>query len=220
MPNQPNGEAVRNHSTLVAGSDGTNGVPVLVDSTGRLVVGAGTAATSLGKAEDAPHTSGDVGVQALAVRNSNHAALTNTDLDYSPIAVNSKGDIVISGAGVGAVSTVTTTSQQIGGLDGNTYPMQVMQAPWSYLKCTADAQVKGSAGVLHTVTVSCNDAAPTAGSVIIYDSLTETGTEIFNHTFTTTPFVPFSLTFDAAFATGLYVGFTTTADVNVTVTYR
>jgi hypothetical protein len=84
----------------------------------------------------------------------------------------------------------------------------------------ADALVKTGAGKLHTLTFSCNDAAPTAGSVIVYDSLTETGTVIFNHTFTTTPFAPCSVVLDVAFATGLYIGFTTTADVNVTVSYR
>lgn len=84
----------------------------------------------------------------------------------------------------------------------------------------ADAQVKAGAGVVHTVTFTCNDAAPTAGSLIIYDSLTETGTQLLNHTFTTTPFAPCTVILDAAFGIGLYAGFTTTADVNVTITYR
>jgi hypothetical protein len=83
----------------------------------------------------------------------------------------------------------------------------------------ADGQVKGSAGVLHTVVISCNDAAPTAGSLIIYDSLTETGTQVFNHTFVTSPIAPLTLVFDAIMTTGIYVGFTTTNDINVTVTY-
>lgn len=91
---------------------------------------------------------------------------------------------------------------------------------YQFAKVTSDTAVKSGTGVLHTLTFSCNDAAPTAGSVIVYDNTAESGTEIFNHTFTTTPFAPFSVTLDAAFATGLYVGFTTTADVNVTVTYR
>ena len=134
--------------------------------------------------------------------------------------MNLRGATVIAGATTNAAGSGHATNVVLGAPDGNGYPLQVSPNPMLFLKLTADGQVKASAGILHTVTFSCNDAAPTAGSVIIYDSLTETGTEIFNHTFTTTPFVPFTLTFNAAFATGLYVGFTTTADVNVTVTYR
>lgn len=84
----------------------------------------------------------------------------------------------------------------------------------------ADALIKTGAGVLHSLTFSCNDAAPTAGSVIVYDNTAESGTQIFNHTFTTTPFAPCTVIIDGAFSTGLYIGFTTTADVNVTVSYR
>lgn len=85
---------------------------------------------------------------------------------------------------------------------------------------TADTLVKTGTGFLHTLTFSCNDAAPTAGSIIVYDNTAESGTQLFNHTFTTTPFAPFSVTIDGTFSTGLYVGFTTTADVNLTVSYR
>lgn len=84
----------------------------------------------------------------------------------------------------------------------------------------ADNQVKSGAGFLHALTFSCNDAAPTAGSIIVFNSLTESGTQLFNHTFTTTPFVPFTVILDMEFSTGLYIGFTTTADVNVSVSYR
>lgn len=84
----------------------------------------------------------------------------------------------------------------------------------------ADTLVKTGAGFLHSLTFSCNDAAPTAGSIIVYDNTAESGTQLFNHTFTTTPFVPFTVTLDVTFSTGLYIGFTTTADVNVTPSYR
>ena len=87
-------------------------------------------------------------------------------------------------------------------------------------KLVEDTLVKTGVGFVHTVTFTCNDAAPTAGSIIIYNSLTETGVEIFNHTFTTTPFVPFTVTLDVNCSIGIYVGFTTTADVNVFVSYR
>ncbi len=87
-------------------------------------------------------------------------------------------------------------------------------------KITTDTLVKTGAGHIHTVTFTCNDAAPTAGSIIIYDNAAESGSELLNHTFTTTPFTPFTVTLNASFATGLYVGFTTTNDVNVFISYR
>lgn len=60
----------------------------------------GTAATNLGKAEDAGHTTGDVGVVALAVRNDVRGTLAGTDLDYSPFQVNSSGDVRVDGSAV------------------------------------------------------------------------------------------------------------------------
>lgn len=85
---------------------------------------------------------------------------------------------------------------------------------------TADTLVKTGAGLIHTATFSCNDAAPTAGSIIIFDNTAESGSQIFNHTFTTTPFAPFTVTFDMSVTTGIYVGFTTTNDVNVSLSFR
>lgn len=58
----------------------------------------GTTATSLGKAEDAAHTSGDVGVMALAVRNDAMGTLTSTDGDYSPISATSTGRLLVTPA--------------------------------------------------------------------------------------------------------------------------
>ena len=88
------------------------------------------------------------------------------------------------------------------------------------LQVTADALVKTGSGFLHTLTFSCNDAAPTAGSIVVYDNTAESGTELYNETFDTTAFRGYSVTLDVSFSTGLYVGFTTTADVNCTVSYR
>lgn len=85
---------------------------------------------------------------------------------------------------------------------------------------TADAQIKAGAGFLHSLTFAPTDAAPTAGTIIVYDSLTETGTVLYSETFTTTPFRGYTVTLDVAFGTGLYVGFTTTTDVGVTVSYE
>lgn len=57
----------------------------------------GTGATNLGKAEDAAHSSGDVGVFALGVRNDTpNAALSGTDLDYTPIALYRTGALRVA----------------------------------------------------------------------------------------------------------------------------
>lgn len=51
----------------------------------------GTAATSLGKAEDAAHSTGDVGVAAWCVSNENLTAFGAASGDYAPQAVNRYG---------------------------------------------------------------------------------------------------------------------------------
>ena len=88
------------------------------------------------------------------------------------------------------------------------------------INVAADTLVKSGPGVLHTLTFAQTDAAPTAGSIIVYDNTAESGTKLFEWNLTTTVFMPFTVTLDVAFSIGLYVGFTTTADVAVTVSYR
>lgn len=53
----------------------------------------GTGATNLGKAEDAAHTTGDVGVMMLAVRNDAGGALAGTTGDYIPLNTTSNGSV-------------------------------------------------------------------------------------------------------------------------------
>lgn len=67
----------------------------------------GTGATNLGKAEDAAHTSADVGVMALAVRRDADTTLVDTTGDYAPLQVNAAGSLkvaITSGAGSGGTS--------------------------------------------------------------------------------------------------------------------
>lgn len=91
---------------------------------------------------------------------------------------------------------------------------------YSYVNISADTAVKSGAGFLHTLTFAQIDAAPTAGTIIVYDNTAESGTVIFSSTWTTAVFYPTTVTLDVSFSTGLYVGFTTTADIGVTVSYR
>lgn len=74
-------------STAAIAGDATNGLDVDVT---RVIPG--TTATALGKAEDAGHTTGDTGVMVLGVRNDANAAISGTDLDYTPLSTDSAGN--------------------------------------------------------------------------------------------------------------------------------
>jgi hypothetical protein len=59
----------------------------------------GTAATSLGKAEDAAHADGDVGVMSLAVRKNTAASTSGSDGDYQPLITNTTGHLWVDASG-------------------------------------------------------------------------------------------------------------------------
>lgn len=91
---------------------------------------------------------------------------------------------------------------------------------FSHSRVTSDTAIKSGAGFLHTLTFAQSDAAPTAGTIIVYDNTAESGTIIYSETFDTTVFRGYTVTLDVSFTTGLYIGFTTTADVACTASYR
>jgi hypothetical protein len=72
-----------------------NGGSLTVDGTVTAVIG--TSAGEIGKAEDAAHNTGDVGVMSLAVRNENDATFSGADGDYTPIGVDQGGRVIITG---------------------------------------------------------------------------------------------------------------------------
>jgi len=84
---QDGGNSLTVDGTVDVGSITTNIVP-------------GVAATSLGKAEDAAHTSGDTGVMSLVVRNDVAGSLVGTNGDYSPLQVDSTGNLRVVASGV------------------------------------------------------------------------------------------------------------------------
>jgi len=114
---------------------------------------------------------------------------------------------------------ITSQGTLISGEDQTNDVLKVEgQFLWAYL--TADGQVKSSAGFLHTVTFSPTDAAATGGTIILYDQTTEAVPILFTYYVPAIVLVPVTVILDVKFSTGLYVGFTTTADVCVTVSYR
>lgn len=76
----------------------------------------GTAATNLGKAEDSQHSSGDVGVMALAVRNDAGTTLAGSDLDYYPLTTDASGALRVDLNGVVSTNNSTTGTLGIGGV--------------------------------------------------------------------------------------------------------
>lgn len=73
----------------------------------------GTGATDLGKAEDAAHTSGDVGVMSLAVRKDARGALAGTDGDYSPFQLNASGDLRVDASAVAVPVTDNSSTLSV-----------------------------------------------------------------------------------------------------------
>lgn len=73
---------------------GTNSIGKISDITTSVVPGTG--ATNLGKAEDAAHSTGDVGVMALAVRSDTAASTAGTTNDYQPIITDNIGQVWIN----------------------------------------------------------------------------------------------------------------------------
>lgn len=92
----------------------------------------GTGASNLGKAEDAAHASGDVGVMALSVRQDTAAALAGTDADYQPLITDASGRLHVN---VG--NTVTVGSHAV--TNAGTFAVQESGAALTALQLIDDA---------------------------------------------------------------------------------
>jgi hypothetical protein len=91
----------------------------------------GVSAGNLGKAEDAAHTTGDVGVMALAVRNDAGTALAGTTGDYIPITTDANGavhisDVIAKKVGTPTLSSVAASATSVTLLSANTSRRQVV----------------------------------------------------------------------------------------------
>lgn len=148
----------------------------------------GTAATNLGKAEDAAHTSGDVGVMALGVRNEGHDDFSGTDKDYVPIAVNASGDVFVNvrslpalAAGTNAIGKLAANS----GVDIGDVDVASIAAGTNTIGATRDAgpawtSVFGVSGVVVTSAdatgiVAVTDAPTSGQKIVVTDIVVSVG---------------------------------------------
>lgn len=187
------------NSSSFKDSDG-NLVEVELNEAGQVPVAGG------GGADGATHTAGDTdGTPMQGVYEATPSTVADGKLGTVGIDTNRNQKVTQATltAGEDLTNDVLKTEQR-----------------FSHSRVTADTAIKSGAGFLHTLTFAQSDAAPTAGTIIVYDNTAETGTIIYSETFDTTVFRGYTVTLDVSFTTGLYIGFTTTADVGCTVSYR
>jgi hypothetical protein len=156
-----------------------------VDIKGRVFVGGNYA-------EDAGHTSGDMGIQMLAVRNDAGTVLAGTTLDYIPLTTDANGNVN---------QTLGTT------IAGEQVTLNYLRAAPAgtptYISTATTTLVKSGAGVLTELVIGKHIAT---GVIQIYDGLTAvnlvatitTGAALLNDP-------PFSTLHGMVFNTGLTI---------------
>jgi hypothetical protein len=149
----------------------------------------GTGATNLGKAEDDVHSSGDVGVMALAVRQNSQSDL-GADGDYVPITVDDAGGVrvsVVNGAAGGtshvddaAFTAGTTAVTPAGGFyastidtvndgDAGALAMTIRRALHTVMVDAAGDEIGASASAPIAVQISNGSTFPTPGVDYTHD---------------------------------------------------
>lgn len=119
---------------------------------------------------------------------------------------------------VGIDQTTDGTTNLVAAKQSGTW--KVEQGPFLLGRATADAQIKGSAGLIHTISIAALTATPTAGLLTVYDSLTETGTVVYAEWVLATV-TGHTVILDVPVGTGIYVGFDATlASIQATISYR
>ena len=133
----------------------------------------GSGATNLGKAEDAAHASGDIGVMALAKRSDAPAATSGTDGDYEPLQV-SAGMLWTNAMGLGATcSTDITRPADTTAYAANDALANSTSSPTTGgFTFTGAARKSGGSGIItDAVIVSSNPAGtPLQGEIWLFDS--------------------------------------------------
>lgn len=161
-------------------------------------------------ANDAPDSGNPVKIGAQAV---DPASLP------ADVAIGDRVNLIASRKG----ELLVYNSRLAAGEDQTNNVMKTEQQ-FAFTRCAADTQVKASAGFIHSITIQSTDATPTAGSIIIYDNTAESGTEVMRFDVKATANVGVqsaqTVVLDCIVGTGIYVGFTTVADVAVTVSWR
>lgn len=155
---------------VVIGDPTTAGGVAPVDATFGLEVDVsrvvpGTGATNLGKAEDATHADGDVGVMLLAVREYTGPGATG---DYSALSVGPNGDLNT----IGRKDQTRLTS---GTITTNTNSHSAGQQTGGVITLSSAARVSGGSGVITAVVLTDVDDVIGPFDVAFFRSSPTTG---------------------------------------------
>lgn len=131
--------------------------PIAGQSTNVVSLIPGTTASKLGKAEDAAHASGDVGVMMLGVQSTTLGGLGGTTGDYVPPQMNAAGALYVQ-----SVPNTTGGASVYSNIDIDE------------TTGTTTQQMKASAGTLYSCAVT-NDTASTKEYVKFYNAVSLTG---------------------------------------------
>lgn len=158
------------YSSLIVGSDGRLWTRAILSANTGVDIGdvdvtsviPGTGATNLGKAEDAAHTSGDVGVMSLAVRKDSAAALAGTDGDYIPLTTDADGYLRVKDPNAGAgtptnpawdITNLTTPVNLAAGAGGNADSADLPSKKLTQCVITSSVPYKAILGTMTDVTI-------------------------------------------------------------------
>lgn len=168
---------------------------IQLDSSGRIIIGSitpGTGATSIAKAEDAVHASGDVGIMALGVRRDTAVAL-GADGDYIPSIYDGSGNMWV------------TLGTKLSGEDQSNDVLKV-EEQFTYTNITTQTTttIKSGSGYLKGFVIN----TPVASAVwTIYDNTAGSGSKIGTVTLPATLLSsgPITVLYQAKFTIGLTV---------------
>jgi len=133
----------------------------------------GTAATNLGKVEDAAHSTGDVGVMTLAVENEDQADLSTGDKDYTPIAVTKEGNVIVKQEGTitvtesSPISGFATSALQLA--DGHNVTVDNISTNEIYVRgggtagSATDGEVVAVQGIASGTAMAVTESSPISG---------------------------------------------------------
>lgn len=114
----------------------------------------GTGASNLGKAEDAAHTTGDVGVMPLAVRNDGGSTLASADGDYTPLGTDANGYLHVRDRASGPEGASLLNGMLMQGDDGTDRKNVAVDAASGNMQVDLNARTSGGATPYRNIDVN------------------------------------------------------------------